>query len=130
MAEDSRLPGYAVRPGVTFPDWAVVTAPQAREALLAIFEAIGAEGTWRDYTPAEDDVRTTLLRLYAEQESRQRSPTSHGMRAPARARSGRSWRASRRATWLSSMPRASASSALIRGRIAPPSIGSVWVGEP
>ena len=67
MAEDSRLPGYAVRPGVTFPDWAVVTAPQAREALLAIFEAIGAEGTWRDYTPAEDDVRTTLLRLYAEQ---------------------------------------------------------------
>ena len=67
MADESRLPSYAVRPGVTFPDWAVVTSPQAREALLAIFEVIGAEGTWRHYTPAEDNVRTTLLRLYAEQ---------------------------------------------------------------
>ncbi|HZA67385.1 MAG TPA: hypothetical protein VE592_10575, partial [Geminicoccaceae bacterium] len=60
----SRLPSYAVRPGVTFPDWAAVTSPQARAALLAIFEAIGAERTWRDYTPAEDAVRTALLRLY------------------------------------------------------------------
>ena len=67
MAEDGRLPSYAVRPGVTFPDWAAVTSPQALKALLAIFEAIGAERTWRDYTPAEDAVRTTLLRLYAEQ---------------------------------------------------------------
>ena len=67
MADDIRLPSYAVRPGVTFPDWAAVTSPQAREALLAIFDAIGAEKMWRSYTPAEDAVRTTLLRLYAEQ---------------------------------------------------------------
>jgi hypothetical protein len=67
MADDAPLPSYAVRPGVTFPDWAAVTSPQARQALLAIFEAIDAERTWRDYTPAEDAVRTTLLRLYAEQ---------------------------------------------------------------
>jgi hypothetical protein len=67
MADYSRLPSYAVRPGVTFPDWAAVTSPATREALLAIFEAIGIEIMWRDYTPAEDDVRTTLLRLYAEQ---------------------------------------------------------------
>jgi mercuric reductase len=67
MADDSRLPSYHVRPGVTFPDRAAVTSPHAREALLAIFEAIGIENMWRDYTPAEDDVRTTLLRLYAEQ---------------------------------------------------------------
>jgi DNA-binding transcriptional ArsR family regulator len=52
---------------VTFPDWTAVTAPHAREAMLAIFEAIGIESMWRDYTPAEDDVRTTLLRLYAGQ---------------------------------------------------------------
>jgi hypothetical protein len=52
---------------VTFPDWAAVTSPQPRKALLAIFEAIGTENMWRDYTPAEDGVRTTLLRLYAEQ---------------------------------------------------------------
>jgi mercuric reductase len=66
MAAGSALPSYAVRPGVTFPDWTAVTSPKAREALLAIFEAIGTESMWRDYTPAEDDVRTTLLRLYAE----------------------------------------------------------------
>jgi mercuric reductase len=66
MADDSRLPSYAVRPGVTFPDWAAVTSPLAREALLAIFEAFGVERTWRDYTQAEDAVRTTLLRLHAE----------------------------------------------------------------
>ena len=67
MADDSRLASYHVRPGVTFPDWAAVSSPQAREALLAILEAIGIESMWRDYTPAEDDVRTALLRLYAEQ---------------------------------------------------------------
>jgi mercuric reductase len=67
MADDSCLPGYHMRPGVTFPDWAAVTSPQAREAMLAIFKAIGLKSMWRDYTPVEDDVRTTLLRLYAEQ---------------------------------------------------------------
>lgn len=66
MAQDTALPSYAVRPGVTFPDWAAVASPQARDAMLAIFEAIGIESMWRDYTPAEDGVRTTLLRLYAE----------------------------------------------------------------
>jgi mercuric reductase len=67
MANDAPLPSYAVRPGVTFPDWAAVTSPQVREALLAIFEAIGIVSMWRGYTPAEDAVRTTLLLLYAEQ---------------------------------------------------------------
>jgi DNA-binding transcriptional ArsR family regulator len=67
VADDCRLPSYAVRPGVTFPDWAAVTSPEARKAMLAIFEAISAERIWRSYTPAEDAVRTTLLRLYAEQ---------------------------------------------------------------
>ena len=67
MADDSRLPSYAVRPGATFPDWAAVTSPATREALLAIFEVIGIDNMWRDYTAAEDEVRTALLRLYAEQ---------------------------------------------------------------
>ena len=67
MADDSRLPSYDIRPGVTFPDWVAVTSPQARETLLATLEAIGIENMWRDYTQAEDDVRTTLLRLYVEQ---------------------------------------------------------------
>jgi hypothetical protein len=67
MAENMRQPIYTVRPGVTFPDWEVVTSPASREALLRIVEAFGAEKAWRDYTPAEDGVRTTLLRFYAEQ---------------------------------------------------------------
>jgi mercuric reductase len=66
MADNNRLPSYHVRPGVTFPDWAAVTSPQAREAMLAIFDAIGADSMWRDHTPDEDDLRSTLLRLYAE----------------------------------------------------------------
>ena len=66
MDDDSRLPSYAVRLGVTFPDWAAVTSPQAHDTLIAIFEAIGAQRMWRSYTSAEDGVRTTLLRLYAE----------------------------------------------------------------
>jgi mercuric reductase len=66
MADDSRLSSYHVRLGVTFPDWAAVTSPQAREALFAIFDAVGVERTWRDYTPAEDGVRTAIFRLYAE----------------------------------------------------------------
>jgi mercuric reductase len=66
MADDSLLPSYHVRPGVTLPDWAAVTSPQAREALFAISDALGVERTWRDYTPVEDDVRNAVLRLYPE----------------------------------------------------------------
>jgi hypothetical protein len=62
---DTSLPHYAIRPAVSFPDWTAVTSPQAREALLAILEALGVDRMWRDYTPAEDRVRVTLLRLYA-----------------------------------------------------------------
>lgn len=67
MADDIRQPSYAVRPGVTFPDWTVVTSPTTCDALLAIFEAFGVERVWRDYMPVEDGVRAALLRLYAEQ---------------------------------------------------------------
>jgi DNA-binding transcriptional ArsR family regulator len=67
MADGGGLPSYAIRPSVTFPDWAAATSPQVREALLAIFGAIGAERMWRSYKSAEDEVRTTLLRLYAAQ---------------------------------------------------------------
>lgn len=60
------LPHYPVRHGVTFPDWAAVTSSTTNEALLAIFEAFGMERVWRNYTPVEDRVRSTLLRLYGE----------------------------------------------------------------
>jgi len=67
MAQDIRQPSYAVRPGVTFPDWSAVTSPTTHEALLAMLEALGAERAFRSYAPAEDGVRSTLLCLYAEQ---------------------------------------------------------------
>lgn len=67
MSDSTHLPSYALRPGVTFPDWSAVTSPTARDALLAIFEVENIERRWRNYAPAEDRVRTALLRLYAEQ---------------------------------------------------------------
>lgn len=66
-AETLLQPSYAVRPGVAVPDWTAVTSPAAREALLAILEAFDIGRAFRAYSPAEDDVRTMLLRLYAEQ---------------------------------------------------------------
>lgn len=66
MMCDTSLPHHPVRPGVSFPDWSVVASPAARDALLAILQALDLDRMWRDYTPAEDRVRTTLLRLYAE----------------------------------------------------------------
>ena len=62
----------ALRSGVTFPDWSAITSQIARDALVAIFEVENIERRWRNYAPAEDRVRTALLRLYAEQA---RAPT-------------------------------------------------------
>jgi mercuric reductase len=43
ISGDAVAPSYAVRPGVSFPDWAAVTTPIARDALLAIAEALDVE---------------------------------------------------------------------------------------
>ena len=66
MIHDTSLPRYTVRSAVSFPDWTVVTSMRARDALLAILEALGLDRMWRSYTPAEDRVRIALLRHYAE----------------------------------------------------------------
>ncbi len=58
---------HQLRPGVTFPDWAAVTSPAARKALLAILEATNAQSRLRGFSPAEDGVRAALLRHYAKQ---------------------------------------------------------------
>jgi hypothetical protein len=60
-------PSYAVRRGISFPDWTAVTSPTMREALLAIFEALDVEKTFQAYSPAEDRMRIAVLHLYAEQ---------------------------------------------------------------
>lgn len=57
------LPNYAVRPGVTFPDWSVVASPKVRDALLAIDHVFAC---WNGYDPGTDLVRIALLQLYLE----------------------------------------------------------------
>lgn len=66
-SESGVLPSYAVRPGVTFPDWSVVASPVAKEALLAMAGSEHVLNRWGGYTPAADRVRTALLQLYAKE---------------------------------------------------------------
>ena len=60
------LPSYAVRPGVTFPDWSVVTSPAVKDALLAMVGSDHVLDRWSGYDPATDRVRVALLELYSE----------------------------------------------------------------
>ena len=60
------LTSYAMRPGVTFPDWSVVSSPVVKEALLAMVESDHVLSRWSGYDPATDRVRVALLQLYAE----------------------------------------------------------------
>lgn len=59
-------PSFAVRPGVTFPDWSVVTSPAVRNALQAMAGSDHVLNRWSGYGPAADRVRVALLQLYAE----------------------------------------------------------------
>jgi hypothetical protein len=43
-------PRFAVRPGVTFPDWSVVTSPTAMDALLALMDSDHVAHRWRLFT--------------------------------------------------------------------------------
>jgi mercuric reductase len=60
------LPSYAVRPGVTFPDWPVVSTPAVEDALLAMVGSDQVLNRWNGYDPVTDRVRVALLQLYAE----------------------------------------------------------------
>jgi mercury(II) reductase len=60
------LPSYAVRPGVTCPDWSVVSSPAVKDALLAMVGSDQVLNRWSGYDPATDRVRVALLQLYAE----------------------------------------------------------------
>src|SRR5437762_225737 len=59
------LPSFAIRPGVTFPDWSAVESPVVRDALLAMISSDHVLGRWSGYTAAVDRVRAALLQLYA-----------------------------------------------------------------
>ncbi|ESW63321.1 bifunctional organomercurial lyase/mercury(II) reductase MerBA [Mesorhizobium sp. C280B] len=66
-------PSYTVRPGVTFPDWSVVTSPLVKDALLAMNDVLRIMAgpnqpadRWSDRDRLVDRVRVALLKLYAE----------------------------------------------------------------
>ncbi|MES0179006.1 bifunctional organomercurial lyase/mercury(II) reductase MerBA [Mesorhizobium sp. M0025] len=59
-------PSYPVRPGVTFPDWSVVTSPVVQDALLAMVGSEHVFDRWSGYEATTDRVRVALLQLYTE----------------------------------------------------------------
>ncbi len=67
---------FAVRPGVTFPDWSVVTSPAVRNALQAMVGSDHVLNRWSGYNAATDRVRVALLQLYAEDG---RAPTTRAL---------------------------------------------------
>ena len=60
------LPLYTVRPGVTFPDWSIVTSLTVKDALLAMVGSDHVLNRWSGYPPTTDRVRVAMLQLYAE----------------------------------------------------------------
>ncbi len=56
----------SLRPGVTFPNWSVVTSETARKAVDSILEAFGVEKRWSGIGDAEDRVRRAVLEHYAQ----------------------------------------------------------------
>jgi mercuric reductase len=60
------LPTFAVRPGVTFPDWSLVTSPAVKDALQTMVGSDHVFDRWSGYDPITDRVRVALLQLYAE----------------------------------------------------------------
>jgi mercury(II) reductase len=66
VSTSATVPSFAVRPGVTFPDWSVVSSPVVKDALLAMVGSDHVLSRWSGYDPAADRVRVALLQLYAE----------------------------------------------------------------
>jgi mercuric reductase len=58
------LPSYAVRPGVTIPDWSVVVSTAAERALRTLMETDHILRRWSGYTLAEDLARRAVLDFY------------------------------------------------------------------
>ncbi|HLZ05474.1 MAG TPA: organomercurial lyase, partial [Bradyrhizobium sp.] len=59
-------PSFAVRPGVTFPDWSIVTSSAVQDALSAMVGSDHVLNRWSGYEPVTDRVRVALLQLYAD----------------------------------------------------------------
>jgi len=61
---ERKLFSTEIRPGVSFPDWTVVTSDRVRAALNDIFHAFGIENCWRNFTRIEDLCRRAILEAY------------------------------------------------------------------
>ncbi|MGP2492902.1 bifunctional organomercurial lyase/mercury(II) reductase MerBA [Mesorhizobium sp. PUT5] len=66
VSQLATLASFAVRPGVTFPDWSVVTSPVVKNALQAMVGSEHVLNRWSGYDPVTDRVRVALLRHYAD----------------------------------------------------------------
>lgn len=66
VSTSSTVPSFAVRPGVTFPDWSVVASSVVKAALLTMVGSDHVLNRWSGYEAATDRVRVSLLQLYAE----------------------------------------------------------------
>lgn len=55
-----------IRPGAVFPDWSVIQSRQAKDALVAILDALGADTCWQDYSADEDLVRSSIISHFAK----------------------------------------------------------------
>ena len=66
VSTSATLPSYTVRPGVTFPDWSVVTSSVVRDTLQAMVGSDHVFDRWSGYDAATDSIRVGLLQLYAE----------------------------------------------------------------
>ena len=60
------MPSFTVRPGVTFPDWSVITSPVVRDALYAMVGSGHVFERWSGYGAATDRIRVGLLQFYSE----------------------------------------------------------------
>jgi len=56
---------FPIRPGVVFPDWQAISSEATEAALLTIFRAMEIERRWNHYRPELDQVRTNILRGFA-----------------------------------------------------------------
>ncbi len=74
LSGPATLPQFSLRPGVTFPDWSLVTSQAARDALLAIKDVLqvmaGSKNALDDWSESDrliDRIRVILIQFYMEQ---------------------------------------------------------------
>lgn len=73
VSSPSERPNIVIRPGVTLPDWSVVTSGVVGNALKSLFETCDWEERWSGLGIAQDRARRAIIEFYA---SRGCAPTA------------------------------------------------------